>query len=84
VWDNKLFIENLIKLIILITLNPELVEKKEPPTITSIKNTKYKLDELLLKENPMFETLLDIETNKFKKLLLLLKKIKIIEITINK
>ena len=29
-WDNKLFIENLIKLIIFITLNPELVEKKDP------------------------------------------------------
>ena len=45
-WDNKLFIENLIKLIIFITLNPELVEKNEPPIITRIKNIKYKLLEL--------------------------------------
>ena len=82
--DNKLFIENLIKLIILITLRPELVEKNEPPIITRIKNKKYKFELLSLKDIPIFDTLLDIETNIFKKLLFLLKKIKNTDITINK
>ncbi len=74
VWDNKLFNENLIKLINLITLTPELVEKKEPPMMTSIKNKKYKLFELLLNEIPIFETLLVTDTKRFKKLESLLKK----------
>ena len=82
--DNKLFIENLIKLIILITLRPELVEKNDPPIITRIKNKKYKFELLSLKDIPIFDTLLDIETNIFKKLLFLLKKIKNTDITINK
>ena len=84
VWDNKLFNENLIKLINLITLIPELVEKKEPPMMTSIKNKKYKLFELLLNEIPIFDTLLVTDTKRFKKLLSLLKKIKIIDKTTNK
>ena len=84
VWDNKLFNENLIKLINLITLTPELVEKKEPPMITSIKNKKYKLFELLLNEIPIFDTLLVTDTKRFKKLPSLLKKININDKTTSK
>ena len=67
----------------MITLNPELVEKKEPPIITRIKNKKYKFGGILLNEIPMLETLLEIVTSIVKKLLLL-KKTNIIEIIINK
>ena len=84
VWDNKLFNENLIKLINLITLTPELVEKKEPPMITSIKNKKYKLFELLLNEIPIFDTLLVTDTKRFKKLPSLLKKINVNDKTTSK
>ena len=41
--DNKLFKENFIKVKTFITLKPELVEKKEPPSITSIRKTKTRL-----------------------------------------
>ena len=41
--------------------------------ITRIKNKKYKFELLLLNEIPILETLLDIETRVFKKLLLLKK-----------
>ena len=51
--------------------------------MTRIKNKKYKLGEILLNEIPMLETLLEIDTSVVKKLLLL-KKINIIEIIINK
>ena len=37
VWESKLFTENLISDKTFITLNPELVVKKEPPIITNSK-----------------------------------------------
>ena len=49
---------------------PELVEKKDPPIITKIRNTKDKFVELLFKENPIFETLLARERKTSTKLLL--------------
>tara|TARA_B100000586_G_C19716583_1_gene263829 strand:- start:50 stop:232 length:183 start_codon:yes stop_codon:yes gene_type:complete len=60
------------------------VEKKDPPIITKIRKTKERFDSVSLNEIPIFETLLEIDTSKFKKLFLLLKKTKIIEIIINK
>jgi len=75
-----LLIENLVKFNILINLNPELVEKKEPPIITNNKNTKDKLYEVSLNDIPMLDTLLHIETSIFKKLFSLLKKTKKIKI----
>ena len=42
---------------------PELVEKKEPPIITKIKNIKDKFLGLLSKEKPMFDTLLLKQNN---------------------
>jgi len=44
-------------------LNPELVEKKDPPMIAKIKNIKYKLFGMDFEENPIFEILLDIDKN---------------------
>ena len=55
---------------------PELVEKKEPPIITKIKNIKDKFVELLFKENPIFETLLVKERETSTKLLSKLKNTK--------
>ena len=51
--------------------------------ITRIKNKKYKFELLSLNEIPILETLLDIETRVFKKLLLL-KKTNTIDIIIIK
>ena len=63
----KLFIENLNKTNIFKNLSPELVEKKEPPIITKIKNIKDKFLGLLLKEKPILETLLiNPKNNKLK------------------
>ena len=59
-----------------ITLKPELVEKKDPPNITSNKNIKDRLRGISEKEIPIFETLLHIETKIVKNLLSKLKKIK--------
>ena len=42
---------------------PELVEKKEPPIITKIKNIKDKFLGLLSNEKPMFDTLLLKQNN---------------------
>ena len=56
-------------MITFITLNPELVEKKDPPNITSKRKTKKRFFGISLKEIPIFETLLHIETKIFKKLL---------------
>ena len=81
--ESKLFKENLIKDITLITLNPELVEKKDPPIITNNKKINDKFCGVSLKDIPKFETLLVIERNILKKLLSTLKKTKIIDI-INK
>ena len=64
-----MFKENFIKVITLITLSPELVEKNDPPRITSIRKTKTRLLGICSNEIPIFETLLAIETNMFKKLL---------------
>ena len=80
----KLFIENLNKIKIFKNLIPELVEKKDPPIITKIKNINDKFLGVSSKEIPKFDTLLDIETSIFKKLLSKLKKTKIIEIIIIK
>ena len=65
---------------ILINLIPELVEKKDPPIITNIKNKNVKFGWLELSENPMLETLLDTDKRLIKKLLLKLKKRKKIAI----
>jgi hypothetical protein len=65
----------------LINLNPELVEKKEPPIITKIKNIKLKFDLELSKENPIFDILLVKDKKLFEKSLLKLKKRKKIETT---
>ena len=46
----------------MITLRPELVEKKEPPSITSIRKTKTRFLGICSNEIPIFETLLEIET----------------------
>ena len=67
--SNKLFRENLIKVKTFITLKPELVEKKEPPSITSIRKTKTRFLGTCSNEIPIFETLLEIDTSTFKKLL---------------
>ena len=53
--------ENLIKEKILINLNPELVEKKDPPITTRIKKIKYKLVGTFLVENPILEIPLEID-----------------------
>jgi|TARA_Y100000816_G_scaffold224311_1_gene169200 hypothetical protein len=74
VCDKRLLIENFNKLKILITLKPELVEKKEPPIITKINNIKVKFFGVSENDNPIFETLLDMATKIVGKLLSLLKK----------
>jgi hypothetical protein len=63
---------------------PELVEKKDPPTMTKIKKINDRFVELLFKENPIFETLLVKDKNNSLKLLLKLKKIKKISSNVNK
>ena len=68
----------------MITLNPELVEKKDPPIITNIKKINDKFLGVSLNEIPKFDTLLIIETNIFKKLLSKLKKTKINAMTIKR
>ena len=64
-----MFKENFSKVNTFITLKPELVEKKEPPSITSKRKTKTRFFGTCSKVNPIFETLLEIETSTFKKLL---------------
>jgi hypothetical protein len=59
----KLFKENLNKTYIFKNLRPELVEKKEPPTITKSKNIKDKFFGLLPKEKPILEILLTMLKN---------------------
>tara|TARA_B110000459_G_C16224679_1_gene322359 strand:+ start:289 stop:459 length:171 start_codon:yes stop_codon:yes gene_type:complete len=44
-------------------LIPELVEKKDPPIITSIKKINDRFFELSLREKPIFETLLVRDNN---------------------
>ena len=55
-------------------LNPELVEKKEPPIITKIKNIKIKLGLLSSRDKPMLDILEQIDKKSFEKSLLKLKK----------
>ena len=62
--------ENIIREYILINLNPELVEKKEPPIITNIKNIKWRFVKSLFKEIPILDILLKIENMIFIKSLL--------------
>ncbi len=83
-FESKLFNEYLSKLNILITLKPELVEKKDPPTITNIRKIKDKFEGIFSKEIPRLETLLDKETKIFKKLFSELKNINKIAIIIIK
>ena len=82
--DKIWFREYLNKENIFINLKPELVEKKEPPIITNIKNTKFKLVFSELSENPILDILLQIDKKLSKKLLLKLKKRKNIDIKITK
>tara|TARA_Y100001958_G_scaffold154918_1_gene144618 strand:+ start:445 stop:669 length:225 start_codon:yes stop_codon:yes gene_type:complete len=74
----------LTKLRIFITLKPELVEKKDPPIITSKRKINDRFDGTFLKEIPKFETLLDKETRIFKKLFSELKNINKTDIIIIK
>tara|TARA_Y100001970_G_scaffold236552_1_gene296386 strand:- start:98 stop:280 length:183 start_codon:yes stop_codon:yes gene_type:complete len=53
--------ENFSKENSLTNLIPELVEKYEPPIITSIKKKTYKLSGTLFNDIPIFEILLIIE-----------------------
>ena len=64
--ERRLFKENIIKFKTLINLRPELVEKKDPPIITKIKKINDKLGEILLKDIPILETLLAIDTSVLK------------------
>ena len=82
--DNRLFKENFNKLKILITLMPELVEKKEPPITTIIKKINIKLLGVSLNEIPIFDILLDMATKIVGKLLLEFKKTNEKETIINK
>tara|TARA_B100001059_G_C17356647_1_gene343109 strand:- start:314 stop:532 length:219 start_codon:yes stop_codon:yes gene_type:complete len=68
----------------LINLNPELVEKKDPPIITRIKKTNVRLDCFDSKEKPILEILLVNDKRLIKKSFLKLKKRKKIEVTIIK
>tara|TARA_Y100000816_G_C25844869_1_gene441438 strand:+ start:226 stop:591 length:366 start_codon:yes stop_codon:yes gene_type:complete len=75
-------IEYLNKEYILTNLNPELVEKKEPPIITMIKNKNDKFFCSISIEKPILEMLLVIASKFGKKSLLKLKKRKKIDIII--
>ena len=69
---------------IFINLKPELVEKNDPPIITKIRNMKIKLDWFELRENPIFDILLDTDKRLCEKSLLKLKNRKKIVTTIIK
>ena len=55
-------------------LNPELVEKNEPPIITKIKKTKVKFVFSISFEKPILDILLDMERRLLENSLLKLKK----------
>ena len=55
------------------TLKPELVEKKEPPSITSIRKTNTRFLGIL-REKPIFEIELHIASNNDEKLSSMFKK----------
>ena len=63
----------------MININPELVEKKDPPIITKIKYIKLKLDWSKFKEKPTLDMLLDIDNKILEKSFWYEKKIKKIE-----
>ena len=65
-------------------LNPELVEKNDPPIITRTKNIKVKFVCFILSEKPIFDILLEMANKLLVKSLLKLKNKKNIEITIMK
>ena len=67
------FIEYLNNEYNLINLNPELVEKKDPPIMTNIKKIKVKFCLSKSKEKPIFDILLDKDNKLLEKLLLKLK-----------
>ena len=67
--DNIWLIEYLNSEYILINLIPELVEKKEPPIITKIKQIKFRFDWVEFKEKPIFDILLDIDKKLIEKFL---------------
>ena len=69
---------------IFMNLKPELVEKKDPPMMTKIKNRKFKFVCLVSRVKPIFDILLDIDKKLLKKLLLKLKKRKTKVTTITK
>ena len=72
IWFNEYFVnEYNFK-----NLKPELVEKKEPPTITNNKKIKFKLFFFISSEKPIFEILLTKDKKFLLKLLSKLKKIK--------
>ena len=50
-------------------LNPELVEKKDPPIIINIKNKNDRLSGDDLKDTPIFDTLLVIDNKIIEKLI---------------
>ena len=77
VWDSKLFKENFTKFSNLINLNPELVEKKDPPITTRIRNINDKFEDESKNDIPIFDALLQIDRRVIKKLLSSLKKTKI-------
>ena len=58
-WD-KLVNWKFYKRIYLTNLNPELVEKKDPPTIINNKNINANFCGVFSREIPTFETLLDM------------------------
>tara|TARA_B100001287_G_C22293116_1_gene349275 strand:- start:49 stop:270 length:222 start_codon:yes stop_codon:yes gene_type:complete len=68
--DKIWFIEYLNREYIFINLKPELVEKKEPPIITKIKNRKIKFDLSLSMLKPILEILLATDKKLSEKLLL--------------
>ena len=81
--DKIWFIEYLNNEYILINLNPELVEKKDPPIITNIKNIKLKFGWFELSEKPILDILLDTDKKLIEKFVFKLKKRKkIVIITI--
>ena len=72
--DKIWLIEYLNNEYIFINLKPELVEKKEPPIITKIKNMNVKFDWFESIENPILEILLEIDKRLLEKSFLKLKK----------
>ena len=67
------FIEYLNNEYSLMNLRPELVEKKDPPIITKIKNIKFKFGWLSLIEKPILDILLEIDKRLFENCELKLK-----------